>query len=185
MTGHPRHAADEFQERAQFSETRRAMLWLGGRLSIAAGLSASLGALSAEAKKKKKRKKKKPKPQPDIVLQAANMTGDKEVPSESGDSLGSGSATFTFKANGQVCCDFTFTTTTPDSEVILTHIHEGAAGEEGNVVIDFNAQLETCVTAPLVTRNAIIANPAGFYANLHTNKFPNGAVRDQLAPVPG
>jgi hypothetical protein len=72
-----------------------------------------------------------------------------------------------------------------------SHIHQGAAGTNGAVVVPFfsaPAGLPTSLSAvagtvsnlsaDLVTR--INRQPAGFYANVHTAEFPAGAVRGQL-----
>ena len=53
MPEHPRQSDHQVDEQDHASATRRAMLWLGGRL----GLAASLGALPAAAKQKKKKNK--------------------------------------------------------------------------------------------------------------------------------
>jgi hypothetical protein len=65
------------------------------------------------------------------------------------------------------------------------HIHEGAVDVAGPVVVPFAAPSgETstgCVTnldATVVAR--IVDNPYGFYVNVHTSDFPDGAVRGQL-----
>lgn len=155
------------------SLSRRAAIVLTG------GLVASLGGHTAEAKK---RKKKKPKP---FSLVAADMTGDKEVDPNPGDPNATGSGEFVISGDKKgkltICVEFTFNTTTPDSEVILSHIHQGTATENGNIVVDFNGSLDTCVPISQSLANQIKANPAGFYANIHTNNFTGGAARDQLA----
>ena len=119
------------------------------------------------------------------------MTGDKQVaPDPEGDPEGEGSATFRIVAADRICGTFLFTTTTDEpngpSVVILTHIHTGAADVGGGpIVANFspvNLNNEVCVTAGAAILDQIKANPAGFYANTHTNNFPGGAVRAQLAP---
>ncbi len=40
--------------------------------------------------------------------------------------------------------------------------------------------LSGCVSADPVLIGQIIANPAGYYVNVHTTEFPAGAVRGQL-----
>jgi hypothetical protein len=65
------------------------------------------------------------------------------------------------------------------------HIHRGAAGVNGPVVVPFQAPGATgnsdgCVTAAGPLIDEIIANPAGFYVNVHTTEHPAGAIRAQL-----
>ena len=110
------------------------------------------------------------------------MLGANDLPPESGDEDGTGSATFLFKSNGQICADFDALNV---SDVTLMHIHEGEEGSEGDPVVDFSAfvndeDLAGCVSVNPTLFNQIKANPAGFYANLHTDEFPGGAIRDQL-----
>jgi hypothetical protein len=69
----------------------------------------------------------------------------------------------------------------------LAHIHRGAAGTNGPVVVDFaplidGVTVDGCVRAPRDTINAIAADPAGYYINLHNAEFPRGAIRGQLEP---
>ncbi len=153
--------------------TRRALAVAGSGLGMVA-----LGAVSVDAKKKNRKKKRKKKP---FFLVAADMTGAKEVDPNPGDPLGSGSAEFTIKSNGTICATFTFETTTPDSVIQMTHIHQGEDTVNGPVVIDFHGKLSECVPIGKALASQIKANPAGFYANIHTNNFTGGAVRDQLA----
>jgi hypothetical protein len=66
------------------------------------------------------------------------------------------------------------------------HIHLGAAGEMGPVVspLDLTAREGGLVAAGSATdpalAAAILANPAGYYVNVHTDVCPGGAVRGQF-----
>lgn len=66
------------------------------------------------------------------------------------------------------------------------HIHRGAAGVNGPVAVPLTApgadgNSSGCVTAsPASLSDEIIANPAGFYVNVHTKEHPAGAIRAQL-----
>jgi hypothetical protein len=72
-----------------------------------------------------------------------------------------------------------------------SHIHRGAAGVTGPVVIPFNKPFNSGVSSDTLTGIAaglmtdIIANPPGFYFNIHNTDFPGGAIRGQLRPAPG
>ncbi|GAA1678492.1 hypothetical protein GCM10009745_22640 [Kribbella yunnanensis] len=68
------------------------------------------------------------------------------------------------------------------------HIHQGAAGTNGGVKIDFlgsdiPAGVQAVTGSVKVTDQALLAaikaNPNSFYLNLHTAEFPGGAVRGQ------
>lgn len=64
------------------------------------------------------------------------------------------------------------------------HIHQGVAGTNGPVVVNFNAQLNGAGLVDPDVAN-VIANPKGFYINLHNADFPNGAIRGQISdPLP-
>jgi hypothetical protein len=109
------------------------------------------------------------------------LTGEAESPA--GDPVTTGTATVRLRAGqGQVC--YTIATTNGEPAV-AAHIHSGATGAAGPVVIplgtpDASGKSKGCVAAarPLVA--SILANPAGFYVNVHTAAFPAGAVRGQL-----
>ncbi|MGW2180229.1 CHRD domain-containing protein [Streptomyces sp. NPDC001732] len=69
------------------------------------------------------------------------------------------------------------------------HIHEGALGENGDVRLPLFVSpvpknifaVSGSVSAPDASVIAQLGkNPTGFYSNLHTEKFPDGAVRGQL-----
>jgi hypothetical protein len=71
--------------------------------------------------------------------------------------------------------------------VAISHIHEGAEGVDGGVVVDldldgFEGTSEGCnEAAEADALQAIIDDPAGYYVNLHNEAFPGGAIRGQLA----
>ena len=107
--------------------------------------------------------------------------------SNGGDPDGAGAATITIDvANNQICVD---SATLNLGTVSATHIHQGAAGAGGPVVVDFDPQgsgaLSKCVTpADTAVLAAIVANPAGFYFNVHTSENATtitGAIRGQFA----
>jgi hypothetical protein len=97
-------------------------------------------------------------------------------------SNGSGTALVTLnQGQGEVCWDIDVQNlTTP---VILAHIHQGAAGVNGPVVVDFMEPvngLRGCVPADPALVKQIRQNPADYYVNVHTTMFPAGEVRGQL-----
>jgi hypothetical protein len=65
------------------------------------------------------------------------------------------------------------------------HIHRGASTVSGPVVVPFqapaaNGNSEGCATAQAAIIDEILANPANFYVNVHTQEHPAGAMRAQL-----
>jgi CHRD domain len=68
---------------------------------------------------------------------------------------------------------------------VAAHIHRGAAGTNGPVVVPFNPPAANgtssgCTNATAALIDEITANPAGFYVNVHTREHPGGAIRAQL-----
>ena len=108
----------------------------------------------------------------------ATLLGKSEVPN--GAPSGKGSATITITGT-KVC--WKFTGVKGIDKVTASHIHIGKAGTSGNVVVAFFAgSLKTtgCVASTSATVKAIEKNPAAFYVNVHTVKYPAGAIRGQL-----
>jgi hypothetical protein len=65
------------------------------------------------------------------------------------------------------------------------HIHAGAAGVNGGVVVALDPMVIghkglTCVAVDAKVLADIAANPSAYYFNAHTPMYPNGAVRGQL-----
>ncbi len=118
-----------------------------------------------------------------IPLYAAAMTGAKEVPGPGAADPAIGEALVTVDAvTKQVCVNISATGITAYTGL---HIHSGAAGAQGPVVVDFAPPTGTldkfakCVTDDDAV--GVAADPAAFYLNAHTAEFPDGALRDQLS----
>ena len=100
-----------------------------------------------------------------------------------GEAAGSGTATITIDPDtGEVCWDLSVDGV---GAVTASHIHVGAEGESGDVVVPldvdgFDGTSSDCVDASDADLDAIIADPAGYYVNIHTEAFPAGAIRGQL-----
>jgi hypothetical protein len=110
----------------------------------------------------------------------AFLSGANEVPPTDPDGSGRASVRLEIES-GQVCYELSVANIGPAT---LAHIHRGAAGVNGPVVVPFTAPTEGsssgCVNASANILNEIAANPANFYVNVHNAEFPGGVVRGQL-----
>ena len=110
----------------------------------------------------------------------AQLSGDAET-----DEDGTGMASVVLDPEAGTAC-WTMSVDNVDP-ITVSHIHEGAEGESGGVVVDLDVDgwegsSEGCnEAADPETMQAIIDNPAGFYVNVHTEALPMGAIRGQLA----
>lgn len=110
------------------------------------------------------------------------LSGAAEVPGP-GDTDGKG--TFTARVNpgqGQVCYTLTVAMIAAPT---AAHIHRGATGVAGPVVVALkaptNGASKACVTVTRELAMALIKDPQDYYVNVHNAAFPSGAVRGQLA----
>jgi hypothetical protein len=110
------------------------------------------------------------------------LTGAAEVPGP-GDTDGTGTAKITLNPGpSKVCFELTVDKiATPNG----AHIHSGAAGEAGPVVVTLtaptNGSSKDCVTLEREKIMDIVKNPGSYYVNVHNAEFPKGAVRGQLS----
>jgi hypothetical protein len=113
----------------------------------------------------------------------ATVRGSSEVPK--GPSAARGTFTVEFE-NGRAC--YRLSVRGLGSKPIAAHIHKGAAGKNGDVVIDLKVSFkgtsprvsEKCVSAPAKVVSAIRRKPSGYYVNVHTTALQKGAARGQL-----
>jgi CHRD domain-containing protein len=119
-----------------------------------------------------------------VSLKAA-LSGAEEVPGP-GANPGVGAALVDI-AGTKVCTDLK---ATMGEKPLKAHIHKGAKGASGPVVVDlmpaFSAgesayTSKTCVETTADTASQLIADPAGYYLNIHSLGYPDGAMRGQLA----
>jgi hypothetical protein len=123
---------------------------------------------------------------------SATLAGGAEVPGP-GDDDGTGTATVRLDAAaGTVCFDLAWSKIRGPWGA---HIHRGAEGEAGDIVVVFFNTRDLVPIPKTITsvsgcvRNvdaavidAIAADPGGYYVNVHNRRFPAGAIRGQLGP---
>jgi hypothetical protein len=143
------------------------------RLALLAGLSAA-GAPMASAQG---------------VQFFAVLSGGYEVSPDgdaaAGDPDGYGTASFTFVGNDRFC--YAVIVHAIDKPTAM-HIHKAPPGRNGDIVISLtppatgsggtSAACVSGVNASLL--RAIRSTPTDYYLNVHTGRFPGGAVRGQL-----
>jgi hypothetical protein len=108
----------------------------------------------------------------------AKLSGKHEVPS--GSPVGHGIVNLNLKAaSGQVCWKFEIVGLPRPASA---HIHRAPAGKAGPIVIALGGTYKAkgCTSAPKKTIEAIESNPNAYYVNVHTAKYPDGAIRGQL-----
>ena len=69
-------------------------------------------------------------------------------------------------------------------ESSAAHIHTGGPGENGPPVVPLTAPADGtsggCQPIAADLSAALLANPGGYYVNVHTQAFPGGVIRGQL-----
>ena len=116
----------------------------------------------------------------------AELTAEAEVPNP-GPAGATGSAVIVIDdETNEVCFELTIDGLPKGDAVIAAHIHTGAAGVAGGVVVPLfteppTGEMTGCVQdVDAGTIAAITADPAAYYVNIHSEQYPDGAVRGQL-----
>lgn len=142
---------------------------------------------------------------PNVVVMTAQLSAANEVPPvTNAEANARGDVRITFNltrdgSNNITAAAATFVVNLNSfpagSSWTLAHIHTGAAGVAGGAVVNTGLTPATAVTlingaianhtipnrqVTAEVMNNILANPAGFYFNVHTVLNPGGAVRGQL-----
>lgn len=110
-----------------------------------------------------------------------DLSGAAEVPGP-GDPDGSGVAVLLAQPDaGRLCYTLNVKRIEPAT---AAHVHIGVAGMAGPVVIGLeppsDGSTRACTSVDPALLQRIVADPAGFYVNVHNQPFPAGAVRGQL-----
>jgi hypothetical protein len=109
-------------------------------------------------------------------------------PAVPGGGPGTGTATIEIDRNAGTLC-YGITTENVALPLAAAHIHVGALGQAGPVVVPLFTQPINTATVPRTCLTGldknllkdILRNPENYYVNVHNAAFPNGAVRGQLA----
>ena len=119
-----------------------------------------------------------------ISLKAA-LSGAEEVP---GPGVKDGVGAFLIDITGSKgCYDLK---ATMGEKPTKAHIHQGAKGASGPVVVDLMPAFapgeaaftaKSCVDLPGDTAAKLLADPAAYYVNVHSDAHSDGAMRGQLA----
>lgn len=111
----------------------------------------------------------------------ATLTGAQEV--GGGDSNGSARAEVSVADNFDRIC-YEIRDIQGIGPITAAHIHQGASGQNGPPVITLSKAPEGgfkgCVDAPDWLQEAMKSNFTGYYFNIHTTEYPDGAIRGQL-----
>lgn len=109
----------------------------------------------------------------------AKLVGTVEVPK--GAPKGHGIVNVTLNATKGTAC-WTFAGIAGIGKATAAHIHKATAGKAGPVVIPFGSAYKAkgCTKAAKSLIRAIESNPNAYYVNVHTAKYPAGAIRGQL-----
>ena len=138
-----------------------------------------------------------------FVFTATLLPANEVPPITNAENTGSGQATLTMNVtrdssqqitSATIDVTATFTNFPPGTQITAAHIHTGAAGVAGGILVSM-APAPGEVTmpngsgsyvksgfpiTPVDNANTIINNPAGFYFNVHTSLNPGGVARGQL-----
>jgi hypothetical protein len=120
---------------------------------------------------------------PRVTVLTAALTGNAARPR--GPAAGHGTATLRIDLRRSRAC-WTLSVSGVDRP-ISAHVHAGAAGEIGDVVIPLGDRYARrgCVLSVRKALREVLAAPGAYYVNVHTNKHLTGAVRGQLGAAGG
>ena len=83
------------------------------------------------------------------------------------------------QTSGKICWTLTASGV---NAAVSTDIHLAPKGKIGRSVVPLGAKYtrKGCVISPIKIVKGIISNPAAYYVNIHTKKFPEGLIAGRL-----
>jgi len=109
-----------------------------------------------------------------------HMSGGQEIPK--GSPKGTGVFRYQLVTKTDLLC-YSLTWTGIDAP-FASHVHKGAKGTDGAVVIPLSTKAPVkhsgCVKVTKALLLAIGKKPSAYYVNVHTKKYKGGAIRGQL-----
>lgn len=109
-----------------------------------------------------------------------NMSGAQESPPGSGDPDGYGVAHLSIDdSTNPPTIAWQIEVFNISDTITGDHIHQGAAGTNGPVKIDFDKKLSGSGLQD-ADLTGVLGDPTGWYVNVHTDAFPKGAIRGQI-----
>jgi PBP1b-binding outer membrane lipoprotein LpoB len=166
------------------------------RMLMVLGLAVIVGACSSTTA---------PTNSQNTAIFTVNMLASNEVPPTAGaEASARGTATITFNltrdGSGNLTAasavfDVTMSGFPSTSVINIAHIHPGAVGVNGGVLVNttlapgdvtLNSNgiatfTKSNINVTVANAQAIMADPGGFYFNVHTAANPTGAIRGQLS----
>lgn len=120
---------------------------------------------------------------PAVTKLVVSANGANESPNQ-GDKRGKASGTFVLNTTKNTIC-FSNMKVKGLSKVTGAHIHLGASGIDGSIFASFNVSRfnksgSVCLKVDHLVLIDMAKYPSDYYFNVHTQKFPLGAVRGQL-----
>jgi CHRD domain-containing protein len=120
---------------------------------------------------------------------AAVMTGTKELKKNNRPGGGQAGARGGFTAvirGTQVCYGLSVSGI---GKPLAAHIHKAPRNRSGDIVLPLTSiptsgnpgSAAACVTAPRSLARDLLKHPSRYYVNVHTQRFPAGAIRGQLS----
>jgi hypothetical protein len=118
----------------------------------------------------------------ELINFTVSLTGPEEVPPNSSTAAGGGVAVYDTTADSIKSSIFFTGLTSPAT---ASHIHEGAAGANGKVIVPFTKDGDkfSAPSGAKLTPEQLKSFKAGnLYVNIHSAAHPGGEVRAQLKP---
>jgi hypothetical protein len=127
--------------------------------------------------------------QSDWVTLSVSGSGEQEVPAGSGEDGAKVTGSFQLNTDGEL--NYTVSVSGNSETITAGHIHRGAKGENGDVVVTLDNDAINDGTSATVEidpglAERIINNPENWYLNVHSDSFqpPSGVARGQLTGDP-